>query len=70
MINLGPVSDAAHGGQVSPWLLITTGSFVLALGWGKHLTREAGKRTHPGELWGVSAICAVFIGIGLWKLFR
>ena len=70
MIILGPGSEAARGGQVNPWFAIFIGASVLTAAWTKYLRGELREGAHIGILLGISAICAVFIAIGLWGLLH
>ena len=70
MIVFGPVAEAAKGGESSPTFDLCVGFTVLALTWVGY-----GKQgqDHKISIWvalGISAICAVFIGSGLYTLLR
>jgi hypothetical protein len=66
----GPVSNAAHGASKNPWFSIGVGTFVLAGLWIKYLKTRKETKVPLGTLLGISAICTVFIAIGIWGLLR
>ena len=67
---LGPVSNAANGGKISPWFAIVVGGAVLITAWTKYLKGEVREDAHLGILVGISAICTLFIVTGLWGLLH
>jgi hypothetical protein len=70
MLLQGPVSNAAHGGSISPWFSIGVGAFVLVGLWIRYLRARKQTKVPLGTLLGISAICAVFIVVGVWELLR
>jgi hypothetical protein len=70
MTFFGPVGEAAHGGHSSPTFNVIVGVTLLVLTWVGHFRRE--ERSKKSIWMGVfiSAICAVFIGGGIWELLR
>ena len=70
MINLGPVSDAVHGGKASPWFSLAIGICVLVATWTKYFKHELRETIHIGIVIGISAICGVFIATGIWGLLH
>jgi hypothetical protein len=66
----GPVSNAAHGGSINPWFSIGVGSVVLATLWVNYLKTRKEAKVSLGILLGMTAICLVFIVMGVWGLFR
>jgi hypothetical protein len=70
MILLGPVTQAAHGGQSSALFDLAVGFVVLGLTWVGFWRKQ--ERT-PQAVWiaiAISAICAIFIYSGLWTAFH
>jgi hypothetical protein len=70
MTFFGPVGEAAHGGHSSPAFDLIVGFAVLALTWVSYFRREESPKVSVWAAIGVSAICAVFIGAGIWELLR
>jgi hypothetical protein len=70
MIAFGPVAEAAKGGQSSPTFDLCVGFAVLALTWFGYGKQGPGHKISIWAALGVSAICAVFIGSGLYTLLR
>jgi hypothetical protein len=70
MMISGPVSNAAQGGKINPWFGIVIGGTVLVTNWTKYLKGELRQGAHLGILLGISAICILFIGTGLWELLH
>jgi len=73
MTLLGPVSNAAGGGNVNPWFSIAVGLFVLIGAWGSYLQRkdqQEDAKVSMSSLIFISGICAVFIGFGVWNLVK
>jgi hypothetical protein len=66
----GPVSNAARGGSINPWFSIGVGVFVLVTLWIKYLRTQKETKAPLGILFGITAICLVFIVTGVWELFR
>jgi hypothetical protein len=66
----GPVSNAAHGASVNPWFSIGVGTLVLAGVWFRYLRARRKTKVSPVALLEISAVCAVFIAIGIWELLR
>jgi RsiW-degrading membrane proteinase PrsW (M82 family) len=70
MICLGPVYEAARGGNQSPSFNLVVAIFVLAFAWLGYFKR---RRKRNISLWipiAISAICAVLIGACIWEFFR
>ena len=66
----GPVSNAAHGGSIHPWLSIGVGGLVMATLWIRYFKIPKKSEVSTGALLGITAICLVFIATGVWELFR
>jgi hypothetical protein len=66
----GPVSNAAHGGSISPWFSIGVGTLVLASLWIRYCKTTKESKIPLGTLLGITAICLLFIVTGVWELFR
>jgi hypothetical protein len=66
----GPVSNAAHGGSISPWFSIGVGGFVLATLWIRYVKTRKEAKVDLGILLGITAISLVFIVTGVWELVR
>ena len=70
MTQYGLVGNAAHGGHTSPAFDLIVGFAVLALTWVGHFRKEERRKASVWAAIGVSAICAVFIGAGIWEMLR
>jgi len=69
MLLFGPVWDAAHGGKANPWMSVLVGSFGLVSSWVTYFRRRGqDPRVELDSVIGVSIICAVILGIGLWNM--
>jgi hypothetical protein len=64
------VSNAAHGHSVNAWFSIGVGSLLLATLWFRYFKGQRRLRPSPSVLVGITAICFVLIGVGIWELFR
>lgn len=68
----GPVYDAAHGeptvgGALFP---IGVGLSVLVYGWFRYFTIERRKPQPLRNMIGITLICGVMIGLGIWEWIR
>jgi len=70
MTFFGPVAEAAHGGHSSPAFDLIVGFAVLALTWVGYFRKEERRKVSVWIAIAISAICAVFIGAGIWELLR
>jgi hypothetical protein len=70
MTILGPVSGAAQGGRVNPWFSILVGGSFLVYAWMTYFRKKGQKGVTLGSVLFASAICAVFLGLGIWELLR
>ncbi len=69
---LGPVSSASPngGGPFWNWFEIAVAGWVLLTGWRKYLTRDPRTNVSAKNLAGLTVICTVIIGFGVWGLLR
>jgi len=65
-----PVSNAGHGGQINPWFAIAVGALTLVYLWTKYLKGQLKEGVHFGILLGITLICILFVGTGVWELLR
>jgi hypothetical protein len=70
MIYFGPVAEAAHGGHSSPAFDLIVGLGVLALTWIGYLKKEERQKISIWIAIVISAICAVFIYLGIEEILR
>lgn len=70
MIAFGPVAEASKGGPSNPAFDLCVGFAVLALTWFGYSKQRSDRKINIWVALGVSAICAVFIGSGLYTLLR
>lgn len=70
MVVFGPVAEAAKGGHNNPAFDLCVGFVVLALTWVGYGKQRSDRKISIWIALGISAICAVFIGTGLYTLPR
>jgi hypothetical protein len=72
MALFGPLSSAEPngGGGVGNWFGIIIGGWVLITGWRKFLGRDPGTIVPLHNLIGLTVICGVIIGVGVWGLLH
>lgn len=70
MIYFGPIDEAARGGHTSPSFDFIVGFAVLALTLVGFFRKEERQKTNIWIAVGISAICAVFIGVGIKELLH
>jgi len=68
IILFGPISSAAPNGGSSfwNWFEIIVAGCVLVTGWGKYLNRDPNTNVASYNLVGLTVICAIMIGFGVW----
>jgi hypothetical protein len=67
-MQFGPVGEAAHGGHSSATFDLSVGLAVLALTWIGFWRKEERTKKNFWAAVGVTAICAVFICVGIREL--
>jgi hypothetical protein len=72
MVLFGPVSSATPngGGPIGSWFGIVVGGWVLITGWQKYLKRAPDVNVPIHNLIGLTVICGIIIGVGVWSLFH
>ena len=72
ILMFGPVSSATPNGGGSFWnyFEIAVAIWVLITVWRKYSNQETTSRTAGSKLVGVTVICAVLIGFGIWGLIH
>lgn len=70
MIYFGPIAKAAHGGHGSPSFDLTVGFVLLVLTWVTYIRKEEREKANIWTAIGISAICAVFIFLGINELLH
>jgi hypothetical protein len=63
---LGPASSATD--DFNPSFPIAVGTVVMIFGWAHHLRQPRHTRAPVNDLLYVTAVCAVFIAFGVWRL--
>ena len=69
---LGPVSSATPngGGAIGNWFEIAVGAWVLITAWRRFRNRVPDTNVPIYSLVGITLICTVIIGVGVWGLFN
>jgi hypothetical protein len=70
MIIFGPVAEAARGGRGNPFFDLSVGFFVLAITWIGYMKKTQTKKVNLSVAVAISAICGVFIYLGITELLR
>jgi hypothetical protein len=68
----GPISSATPngGGSFLSWFEIIIASLVLITSWKKYVNRDSTTNAANYNVAGVSVVCAIMIGIGVWGLLH